>query len=180
MVVFYLQKLLGRDEKLIYATHVHWIVFAPSCAIFVAAFLVWYFLPSYLSFNQPIWHGYLFYQIVSGLLLIVGVFSWIRCYISYVMTEYGITTRRVIMKQGWLQRRVVEVFLLRIEGSSTNQSFIGQIFNYGTVVIIGTGGTYDHYPDVPNPEKFHQIIQDQITALTSSDPNRNRAEASKD
>ena len=76
------------------------------------------------------------------------------------------TDQRVIMKRGWIHRHSVEIFLQRLEAVNVNQTVLGRIFNYGSVFVIGTGGTKDAYYDVPAPIKFRRIVQQQLVCLS--------------
>ncbi len=158
----YIYRLLGPEEKIVYLTRMHVITFLPTVIIFVAAFLAWCFLPDVASLREPIFRGLRFFNLATLALLLGGVVSGIRCAIDYFTSVYVVTNQRVFMKRGWLVRRVVEVFLSRIEGITLRQSFLGQLFNYATVEVIGTGGTSDFYLDVPNPEAFHRVVQQQM------------------
>ncbi len=159
MMKTYITESLSKDEKLIYATRPHWIIFMPPASIFILSLLVFLYLPSLLLFNQAIWHGLGFHELASILLALIGVLGLLRAYIVYNTSEYGITNKRVIMKRGFIQRYSTEVFLSKIEGVNINQSITGRLLNYGSVIIVGTGGTTDYYSNVPNPVYFRQLVR---------------------
>ncbi|OGO91977.1 MAG: hypothetical protein A3F41_02715 [Coxiella sp. RIFCSPHIGHO2_12_FULL_44_14] len=166
--MYYVQESLGRDEKLIYVTRSHWIVFFPAVCTLVMAILIWNYLPlHYFGDGQPLWHGFDFRELAVGVVCIFGIVILLRALIFYFTTEYAITTMRVAMKTGWLQRQMVEVFLNRIEALNINQTIMGRVLNYGTVVVIGVGGTSEYYPNVPRPVHFHRMIQHQLASLPS-------------
>ncbi len=66
------------------------------------------------------------------------------------------------MKQGFIQRYSTEIFLNRIEGINIAQSVTGRILGYGSLIIIGTGGTTDYYNSVPNPVHFRKLVQQRL------------------
>lgn len=158
----FIYRLLSPNEKIVYLTRMHVITFLPSVAILMAAFVAWCVMPDMASLRQPVFGGMRFYDVASLALFLAGVVTALRSTIDYYTSVYVVTNQRVLLKRGWLVRQVVEVFLTRIEGVSLRQSFLGQLFNYGTVVVIGTGGTSDLYPDVPNAEAFHRAVQQQM------------------
>ena len=54
-------------------------------------------------------------------------------------TEYSVTSRRVLVKNGIIRRRVTELNLRLIEGVDVHQTVLGRIFGVGTVTVRGQG-----------------------------------------
>ena len=52
--------------------------------------------------------------------------------------EFAVTSRRVIISLGLLQRRTVETMLTKVEAISVDQSLNGRLFNYGTITVTGS------------------------------------------
>ena len=69
----------------------------------------------------------------SALLLLLG--AWIR----RRATEIVVTDRRVIFKRGLISRHTVEMNVSKIETVDVEQGLAGRIWDYGTVLIRGTG-----------------------------------------
>ncbi len=166
--MLYIQESLLPDEKLVFSSRPHWIVFGPSVVVLVFAGVIWHYLSQYFG-NQPIWHNYSFAAILGGLFALCGVVMCLRALLFFTTSEYAVTDRRVVMKMGWLSRDAVEIFLQRVEALNVSQSVLGRILNYGTVIVIGTGGTSDYYPSVPRPMEFHRTVQQQMNALIDRD-----------
>ena len=169
MMMRYIRENLLADEKLIYASRPHWIIFAPAVTTLIAAFLFYVFGPSYFALRSSILLGYSLYEITSGVLAIVGAYWLLTAYITYLTSEYGVTDKRVIMKTGWIRRNSVEIFLRKLEAINVDQTIPGRILNYGTIVIIGTGGTADRYLYVPDPLNFRKRVQQQADLLLDSE-----------
>lgn len=81
--------------------------------------------------------------ILFGTLLLpafgAGLLLWLWAWIIYTTTELAITNKRVIAKTGLIQRRTIEMFLEKIESIQVDQSVMGRMFNFGSVIISGTG-----------------------------------------
>lgn len=165
----YINSTLLRDEKLIYAARPHWIIFGPAVAAFVIAFLFLYFGPVYLSLNIAIWGNHSLYDICALIAALVGIYWLLTAYIKYRTSEFGITDKRVLMKTGFVSRNSLEIFLRKLEAINVNQTVPGRILNYGTLVIIGTGGTEDFYFNVPDPLGFRKRVQQQADLLIDPD-----------
>ena len=61
----------------------------------------------------------------------------------YLTTEFAVTSRRVIVKEGFIRRSTPsELNHNRVEGLAVDQGVFARIFNAGTIwVVMGTGGT---------------------------------------
>ena len=93
--------------------------------------------------------------ILFGALLIplfgVGLLLWLWAWIVFATTELAITNKRVIAKTGLMQRRTIEMFLEKIESIQVDQSVLGRLFNFGSVVISGTGVHSAPFNNISDP-----------------------------
>lgn len=80
--------------------------------------------------------------------------------IAFFTSEYAITTKRVIIKVGLISRRTLEMNLSKVESVNVNQGLLGRIIGYGTIIIIGTGGTREAFTYVSDPMKFRRKFQE--------------------
>ena len=74
--------------------------------------------------------------------------------------EFAITNRRVIIKTGLISRKTFEMNLSKIESVNVDQGILGRIFGYGTITIVGTGGTKETFPKITNPLEFRKKFQE--------------------
>jgi uncharacterized membrane protein YdbT with pleckstrin-like domain len=74
--------------------------------------------------------------------------------------EFAITNKRVIIKTGLISRRTVELNLSKIESVNVNQSILGRILGYGSLQIVGTGGTKEVFPSINKPLAFRKKFQE--------------------
>jgi uncharacterized membrane protein YdbT with pleckstrin-like domain len=161
-----LSKHLSPDEKCVYATRIHWVVFSQALVLLVATFLAWSILPGYLSFRQSIYLGLRFDQVIVLALFIACFVTGLRAGIQYLTSWYVVTNRRVLWRRGLLIRQSAEVLISRIESVSLRQSLMGQLFNYASLTIIGTGGSIEYFIDLPNPAAFQNALQSQLDSRT--------------
>jgi uncharacterized membrane protein YdbT with pleckstrin-like domain len=99
--------------------------------------------------------GYNLYLIYWSVLL----FFVIKNLITYFTTEYGITNTRVISKQGLIRRDIEEINLSSIESINVNQSIIGRILNYGTIIVSGRGTSKVIFKDIDNVVEVRKLIK---------------------
>ena len=71
-------------------------------------------------------------------------------------SEFVITNMRVIIKKGWISRYTFEMNLNKIETVNVDQSFWGRIFGFGTITIVGTGGTREEAQNISKPLEFRR------------------------
>ena len=74
--------------------------------------------------------------------------------------EFVITNKRVIIKTGIFSRKTFEMNLNKIESVNVDQSIFGRMFGYGTITIIGTGGTRESFPSIGDAVEFRKRFQE--------------------
>ena len=142
----YIDKILLSDEKLIYRSHPHWLIFYRPVISLLLAICAFYW-------------GLILIADLAGLITLLGCLSAL---IVYYTSEFGITNQRVIIKLGFLRRYSFENALNRIEAVEVEQSILGRLLDYGTIRIRGVGGSAELFPAVPNPLLFRHKVQTQI------------------
>jgi uncharacterized membrane protein YdbT with pleckstrin-like domain len=72
---------------------------------------------------------------------------------------------RILFKIGWIRRRTFEMFLTKVEGIGVEQGIIGRILGYGTIIVIGAGGTREMFHKINAPLEFRRRVQEQIASV---------------
>ena len=94
----------------------------------------------------------------------IGLIFWGIAFVRYKTTELAITNRRVIAKFGFISRRTVELNINKVESIQVDQGVLGRIFNYGTLMIAGTGSSQAPIVGISSPMDFRRAFieaQDQ-------------------
>jgi uncharacterized membrane protein YdbT with pleckstrin-like domain len=104
-------------------------------------------------------------------LLLAAVVTLVVGAIQRNSTEMAVTNHRVIIKVGLVGRRTVELLLSKVESIEVKETGLGRMLGYGTIVVIGTGGTPEPFYRVAHPLDFRSKVQQQIEA-TSQDMRR--------
>lgn len=108
--------------------------------------------------------GLLFFivpDIMIALWCISGIIFMYRLAIIKT-TEYALTTKRVVTKDGIFKRNICETALNKIEGINVNQSVIGRMFDFGHLVVTGTGGKKNVFPRIKQPFLFRKSVQEEL------------------
>ena len=93
----------------------------------------WLVLPVAAAIGAAVYKHWVPAAIAVG--LAVAMWGWIRMRLG--STEFAVTTRRVVIEVGVLQRHTVEMMLGQIEGMTVG--ITGRIFNFAQHEVIGSG-----------------------------------------
>jgi uncharacterized membrane protein YdbT with pleckstrin-like domain len=99
---------------------------------------------------------------IVGVLSILAAVTIISGIVRRNATEMAVTNKRVIVKTGIFSRRTFEMLLSKIESIGVEESVMGRMFGFGTVIIRGTGGTPDSFPKIAHPLEFRKQVQQHI------------------
>ncbi len=99
-------------------------------------------------------------SIAPFILLLLLVLLWIN--VSYKSREFVVTNKRIIIKYGIISRKTKEYRYEKIESCNVSQSAFGRILQYGSIIILGVGGSGNKERYVQDPFAFRQFIIDKI------------------
>ncbi len=85
-------------------------------------------------------------------------------------TEMAVTNRRVLIKTGMGSRRTLDLMLSRVESIGVEESAVGRMMGYGSVIVRGTGGTPEPFLMIAHPQDFRRAVQEQIGAPEAPTP----------
>jgi uncharacterized membrane protein YdbT with pleckstrin-like domain len=141
----YVRSNLIAGEEVVYETGLHPIIYlSPAALIFGGIVLGTVVNPS-----------------IGAVLLGFGVLSLAGAWLRQWAGEFAVTNRRVIIKLGFISRRTIELNLSKVESVEVNQDIFGRLFNYGTITVIGTGGTHEPFALINDPLAFRRAVQSQ-------------------
>lgn len=117
----------SNDNDVVYQAHLHLIIFLGPIA-FLCAIL--YAVIAYPQFHVPCY--------VLG----IGALLWIALTgLTYLSSYLIIKNKQVILCTGILMRQTIDIPISKVECVDIRQSILGSMFNYGALVITGTGGS---------------------------------------
>jgi membrane protein YdbS with pleckstrin-like domain len=148
----YIDRTLGRNEELLYRAHFHWLMHAAGWCALLAAIAV-----AVVIYDLRFPWGAL-------VVLLIGVVLWLTILGPIWTTEVGVTSQRLIFKQGFIRRTTNELQLRAIEEVSLHQGILGRIFGFGNVQVHGTGVDDISLPVLADPLGLRRALQDAIGA----------------
>jgi len=95
-------------------------------------------------------------------LLAISVVHIITQIAEYACEEYYITNKRLIIKKGIFIDDITDIPIEKLEGLALIQGFWGSVFNYGTIRVLGLGGSRPCLITVEKPYAIRRKIDTVI------------------
>jgi uncharacterized membrane protein YdbT with pleckstrin-like domain len=176
----YVEKSLVPGETLLYQTRHHWIILLGPVAMGLVLGLVAVVL---LGESIAAKNGKGVAAGVSATaveaMIVLGVFLVVAAIATFGYgvvkrnaTEMAVTNRRVLIKTGMASRRTLDLMLSRVESIAVEETFLGRMLGFGSVVVRGTGGTPESFVLIAHPQEFRRNVQEQIGEGKELDRNR--------
>ena len=158
----YIRDNLMPNEKVIFSARVHPAILTPAGISFIA-FIA--FAVSGLRQDEiSKWFSFL----IAGMFFLITIRLVLEALVALLTTEFAVTNRRVIAKTGFIHRRTLELLIPKIESIAVYQNIVGRMFNFGSVTVIGTGGTRERFGAIAEPvavrRKLNQVIENYSQA----------------
>jgi uncharacterized membrane protein YdbT with pleckstrin-like domain len=137
----------------IHQTTVHWIVYGR--AVFWLIVAIAFYVASQRA-GETNYAGPL--RVVAAGLTLIAALDGLGALLRRASTELAITDRRIISKAGIVRRRTFEMNRSKIESVLVDQSVLGRLFDFGTIVVKGTGGGVEPFVEISEPIKFRSFV----------------------
>jgi len=163
----YVESNLVPGETVVYETRLHWVVMLSH--IFIGLLL--FALPGSALLNYAFSHTEMetrnlhVFQGAGIVLLVLALVVILIGTVRRNATEMAVTNRRVVIKTGLGSRKTIEMLLNKVESIEVSETAFGRMLGYGTIVVIGTGGTPEPFHKVAHPLEFRSQVQQQIEKL---------------
>jgi membrane protein YdbS with pleckstrin-like domain len=149
----YYTQVLQPDEQVRVVGRLHWSIYLRGLFVLVVALAVaagssW--LP------DPNWQPIALWA--SAAIGAIGLLMLFSAWLRRRATEIVVTDRRVIFKRGLLSRHTVEMNVGKIETVDVEQGLGGRLWNYGTVLIHGTGSGFEPLIGIGAPIAIRNAI----------------------
>ncbi|HEY1613860.1 MAG TPA: PH domain-containing protein [Rhizomicrobium sp.] len=147
----YVNQALQQGETLRITGRLHWIIYLPG-----VVFLAFAVAGSLALIAAP--GANHFYKLIVFAAAFAGVAQFLGALVRQMSTEIAVTDRRVILKTGLVARHTVEMNRDKVESVDVNQDVFGRIFNYGTIVVRGTGAGLEPLSTIAAPLALRDAI----------------------
>jgi len=151
----YVKRVLQPDEAIVLAARLHWRIYT-RCALYFAVGAILAVLATTVSSPQP--YFILALKIAAAAFLLLACSAGLRAFVRRATTEFAITDHRIIYKTGLWRRHTLEMNRAKVESVDVDQSILGRILDYGTIIVRGTGGSLEPIRDIAEPLTFRTHI----------------------
>jgi hypothetical protein len=163
----YVRSNLVSGETVIYETRLHWVVMfwhlvVGSLLLALPGALLLYYALSQKGIEP---RNLQLMEAGAIALLVCGLIVILMGMVRRNATEMAVTNRRVVIKSGLVSRKTIEMLLAKVESIEVSETAVGRLLGYGTIVVIGTGGTPEPFHKVAHPLEFRNQVQQQIEKL---------------
>ncbi len=131
--------LLPDEDLLVYGTP-HWYTLVPSGIVLFGGVA--------LMFAVGQWWG--------APVVAVGLLLLVKAVLARFTTENVVTSRRVIVRSGIWRSQTIELEHKNIESFVIEQSLLGRLLNYGTLIVNGVGGARIPLEGLAKPGQFRR------------------------
>ena len=145
----YIDNNLVAGERVIFRTRKHLIIFFFPILWTVFAL----YASTYINANPILVK-------VDWIPALLTVLFWGYVWLEYQFSEFAVTNKRVMMREGFFTRHANEMRLTAISQVSIDQGLIGQLLNYG-IVTINAFGAADSYTMIDKPGLFQRAVNEQ-------------------
>jgi uncharacterized membrane protein YdbT with pleckstrin-like domain len=162
----YLQKQLLPDERIVHIATLHWIIYAPGMFLALMGSVCSFFgydLAHFIMGDAKM--ADVFGKIITGGALVATLAGFgllLGATLRQSATELAITNRRLIAKYGLISRSTFEIMANRVTGVNFDQTIMGRMLGYGTVLVHGAGGDISPFDVLANPQQFQSALMDVV------------------
>jgi uncharacterized membrane protein YdbT with pleckstrin-like domain len=96
--------------------------------------------------------------LIGFLLLLLAAVVALEAWWRRTTTEIVVTNMRVIYKRNWIAVKTREINLSKIETVDIRQSVFDRLTGAGTVIMIGTGGSWEPLWPIAKPRAVRNAI----------------------
>ena len=146
----YVQTVIKPDERILATGHMHWIVYARGTVVMILALAC-------LLAAVPDGIAILL-RVVGGVLLVIALVLLFQAWFAKWTTEIAVTNLRVIQKRGFIRRITGEMNMDKVESVIVDQTLFGRIFDYGSIVVRGTGSGIEGLHFIARPIELRSAI----------------------
>jgi len=151
----YVTRVLQPGESVVHEAHLHWLIFLRAIALMLVA-LAFVIAERIYGTSEPIIATTLL--VIACFFALISVEAALKAWIRRVTTEFAVTDRRVIFKTGLFSRHTLEMNRSKVESVDVDQPLMGRLFGYGTIVLRGTGSTFEPIHHIADPLTFRSHI----------------------
>ena len=129
----YVKHVIQPGEKILVDGRLSWVLYWRAIIFLIVGLIL-------MALEYAVWGEnlaiYATAVVFGAATLVSGFDAWFKRWI----TEIAVTDKRIIYKTGFINRHTEEMNMDKVSSVDVDQTFLGRIFDFGTIRIIGAGG----------------------------------------
>jgi membrane protein YdbS with pleckstrin-like domain len=139
-----------NEENVIFETGMHKIGLYQVIGGFVGFYiLVGFWLPGPL-------------QLFNVLIVIMAMIGTAVTYLKIRFSKLIVTDRNIKAEIGFFTKQVMNIPIEKVESVRLSRGPLGQMLNYGDIIIVGTGGSEEKIRQIENAEEVEAAVRKAI------------------
>ncbi len=167
----YIRKIIAKDEELIGIARLHWIYVVKGLTWFIGFAGIGWLLHSLITrglmYVGGATNSYAFpaalMSVSNAMMLFMmagGFLIFFLFVLKILVTEVGLSNRRIIEKTGLLFVKVRQIDLEEVRGENMDMGHLGRIFGYAYILLDCRFLGDIRLPAIENPERFLRVLHE--------------------
>lgn len=149
----YIDRNLLPGEQILFRTRKHLIIFFYPIILTIFAIYAQQYMHDNFILARVEWAPALIVLIYWGFILL-----------EYATSEFVVTSKRIMMREGFFIRHSTELRINSISQINVDQNLVGQMLDYGTV-SLNAFGAYDAFYMIAHPFLFQKYANEQLDKI---------------
>lgn len=151
-----IEKNLLPGEQILFQTKKSLFIFFFPIICIIFCFFATYYMVENPILNNLIWIPW-----------IITLILWGYVGLEYLTSQFAITNKRVVMREGFFNLHANELRISVIAQVNIDQNVIGQLANFGTVSLNAFGAA-DAYTMIAKANEFKTVLNTQLDKIVES------------
>ena len=146
----WIDRNLMPGETILFRTRKALIIFVVPVFILILAIMLSFYMSTSYTMSKAAW--------APGVIALIYLSS---SYLEFITSEFVVTNKRVIMREGFFYRHANELRLSTISQVNVEQGVLGQVFGFGDV-SLNAFGVFDVFNMINDPFGFQRSVNEQL------------------
>jgi len=144
----HIEKTLLEDEAILYQARLHWFRYIYGAVLVVFGW-------NLADFGNPFSR----YPALGIIVIFLGLLILFKSWLDGTVSQFVVTNHRLLIKNGSIRRRTLEMMLTQVESVGISQSPIGRFFGFGSITLSGAGSTRERFSCLNDPMEFRWYVE---------------------
>jgi uncharacterized membrane protein YdbT with pleckstrin-like domain len=156
----YPDDLLRGDERVVVHKHPHWKMLVLPVLAFLIIVGCGSYAAGWVAGQSWRFSGWIALVVLGG----IGVL-WLTVtpLLRWRTTHFVLTTRRVLVREGILARKGIDIPINRINSVQFRHSFIDRLLGCGTLIVESASDEPLEFDDIPQVERVHSLLYYEVS-----------------